>query len=110
VRAFTGELPVIAVGAEYLRIISWNFVFVGIEFTCSSLFQALGNTWPALLSRALRLVAFAVPAIWLSHQPGFQLADVWYLSVATVVLQAIVSLALLRMQLRQRLQFKSRMS
>ncbi len=103
VRAFTNEGPVIAVGEEYLRIISWNFVGMGIIFTCSSLFQALGNTWPALASTALRLVIFAVPAVWLSRQPGFQLAHLWYLSVATVVLQAVVSYVLLRMQFRERL-------
>ena len=103
VRAFTDDAQVIAVGAEYLRIISWNFVGIGLVFTCSSLFQGLGNTWPSLLSSALRLVTFALPAIWLSRQPGFQLAHVWYLSVATVVLQAVVSLALLRVQFRDRL-------
>jgi MATE family, multidrug efflux pump len=107
VRIFTDDLPVIAVGAEYLHIISWNFVGMGIVFTCSSLFQALGNTWPALLSTAMRLVTFAIPAIWISRQPGFQLAQVWYLSVATVILQAILSLVLLRMQFRERLRFTS---
>jgi Na+-driven multidrug efflux pump len=103
VRAFTDDAQVIAVGAEYLRIISWNFVGIGLVFTCSSLFQALGNTWPSLLSMSVRLVTFALPAIWLSRQPGFQLVHVWYLSVATVVLQAVVSLVLLRMQFRERL-------
>ena len=103
VHAFTGDPQVIAVGTEYLRIISWNFVGIGLVFTCSSLFQALGNTWPSLLSTALRLVTFALPAIWLSRQPGFELAHVWYLSVTTVVLQAVVSLLLLRREFRDRL-------
>ncbi len=106
VRAFTNEGPVIAVGAEYLRIISWNFVGVGLVFTCSSLFQALGNTWPALASTSLRLVIFALPAIWLSRQPGFQLAHLWYLSVATVIVQAIVSFTLLQWQFRKRLDWE----
>jgi putative MATE family efflux protein len=105
VRAFTDELPVIAVGTEYLRIISWNFVGMGLIFTCSGLFQALGNTWPAMASTAARLVIFALPAVWLSHQPGFQLAQLWYLSVATVVVQAILSVVLLQIQFRKRLAF-----
>ncbi len=33
----------------------------------------------------------------------FELADIWHLSVATVAVQAIVSLLLLRTELRQRL-------
>jgi len=44
-----------------------------------------------------------VPAVWLSSRPGFELADIWHLSVATVAVQAIVSLLLLRTELRQRL-------
>ena len=58
VRAFTNDPHVIQVGVQYLRIISWNFVATGIIFTCSGLFQAIGNTWPALLSSATRILPF----------------------------------------------------
>jgi putative MATE family efflux protein len=102
-RPFTQDAAVIEVASQFLRIISWNFAGIGLVLTCSSLFQALGNTWPSLLSSGVRIFTFAGPALWLSTQPGFQLASVWYLSVATVVLQAIVSLSLLRWQFRTRL-------
>jgi putative MATE family efflux protein len=100
---FTADPEVVAVAAQFLRVISWNFVAIGVVFTCSSHFQALGNTWPALASSALRLLIFAVPAVWLSRQPGFQLAHVWYTSVATVFVQAAVSLVLLRREFGRRL-------
>lgn len=103
IRAFTSEAEAVAVGAQFLGIISWNFVAIGLVFTCSSLFQALGNTWPSLISTAMRLLTFAIPAVWLSRQPGFQLRHVWYLSVATVLLQAAFSLLLLRREFRARL-------
>jgi hypothetical protein len=48
-------------------------------------------------------LTFVVPAIWLSRRPGFQLVDTWHLSVASVYLQAIVSLLLIRWQLAVRL-------
>ena len=105
IRVFTAEPGVIAVAAQFLHVISWNFFAMGIVFTCSSLFQALGNTWPALLSTGIRLVTYAIPAIWLSRQPGFQLVHLWYLSVVTVLLQAAISVALLLMQFRARLAF-----
>jgi putative MATE family efflux protein len=104
IRVFTSEPEVIAVATQFLHIISWNFVAMGIVFTCSSLFQALGNTWPALASTALRLAIFAIPAIWLSRQPGFQLVHVWYLSVGTVLVQAIASFTLLQREFLRRLQ------
>jgi len=40
---------------------------------------------------------------WWAQQPGFALVDVWYLSVASVGLQAGVSLLMLRRQFRLRL-------
>ena len=103
IRAFTKDPAVILVGADYLRIISWNFVAQGLIFTCSGLFQALGNTVPALLSSVTRVVTFVLPALWLSTRPGFEIRHIWYVSVATVTLQALLSLWLLRRELRIRL-------
>lgn len=103
VRVFSRDPEVLAVGAEFLSIISWNFVASGIIFTCSGMFQALGNTVPSLASSASRIVSFALPAIWLSARPGFELRHIWYLSVATVLLQMTLSLLLLRREYRRRL-------
>jgi putative MATE family efflux protein len=103
IRLFTQQPAAVAVGAGYLRIISWNFVATGIIFTCSGMFQALGNTWPSLLSSASRLVTFVLPAWLLSLQPHFTLTQVWYLSVATVTLQALTSLTLLLREMRRSL-------
>lgn len=105
VGGFTNDPAVLAVGTEYLRILSWNFVGMGIVFTCSGLFQALGNTWPALLSSAGRLLTFVLPAVWLAAQPGTRLEHFWYLSVASVALQAGVSWWLLQGEFRRRLAF-----
>ena len=101
--AFTRAPEVVAVGGPYLRIISWNFIATGLIFTCSGLFQALGNTWPSLLSSASRLLTFVLPAVLLSRQPHFALTQVWYLSVATVTLQALTSLTLLVREFRRKL-------
>jgi len=103
IECFTRQADAVAVGATYLRVISWNFVATGLIFTCSGLFQALGNTWPSLLSSGSRLLTFVLPAVWLSRLPHFTLMQVWYLSVATVTLQALTSLALLRREFRRRL-------
>jgi putative MATE family efflux protein len=104
VGGFTQDQKVISIAAEFLRYISWNFVASGLVFTCSGMFQALGNTVPSLLSSASRLLTFVLPALWLSRQPGLELRHVWMLSMASVALQAVFSLWLLRGQLRQRLQ------
>src|SRR3954470_7970247 len=101
IRFFTGDAEAVSFGGEYLRIISWNFIATGIIYSCSSVFQALGNTLPSLLSSASRLVTFILPMLWLASRPGFRVQEVWYLSVATVALQAVTSLTLVLRELRR---------
>jgi MATE family, multidrug efflux pump len=103
VRVFNADPTVVRFGAEYLRIVSWNFVASGLVFVTSSVFQGLGNTLPALGSSALRLLLFALPAYALSQRPGFEMRHVWYLSVASVTLQLCLNLWLLRREIRLRL-------
>jgi putative MATE family efflux protein len=96
--AFSSDPQVVAFGAEYLRIISWNFVASGLVFVGSSTMQGLGNTRPALMASSLRLVLFAAPAFWLSRQPYFEMRHVWYLSLASVFIHAVVLMWLVRRQ------------
>ena len=105
ISAFTHDAVVIDYTFGFLSMISWNFIAVGLVFCCSSMFQALGNTWPSLISVATRLATFAIPAYWISRQPGFQIEQIWLLSVVTVWLQAVLSFLLVRQQFRSRLAF-----
>jgi putative MATE family efflux protein len=103
VRPFTDDPAVQQVAVVYLQVASYYFVSQGLIFTCSSMFQGLGDTRPALFSTMTRLVTFVPPALWLSTEPGFQLEHMWYLSVGTVTLQAIASVLLLLRHFRRRL-------
>ena len=100
---FTHDEEVVAIGATMLMITSWNFAANGIIFSCSSMFQGLGNTWPTIGSSIIRVFVFIVPALWLSMQPHFELVHVWYLSVCSMFLQALVSYTLLRREFRRKL-------
>jgi putative MATE family efflux protein len=100
---FTRDPETIAVGALFLRMISLNLVAQGLIYVCSSMFQGLGNTRPALLSSAARLIVYSLPLIWLSARPSFRIEQAWYLSIATTTLQAALSLWLLRREFRKRL-------
>jgi putative MATE family efflux protein len=104
VGAFNADEESIVVAALFLQLISWNFVAQGLIFTCSSMFQGLGNTVPSLISSASRLFLFAIPVLWLSTRPDFRIEQVWYLSIASATLQAMVSLWLLRRELDKKLQ------
>jgi putative MATE family efflux protein len=105
VRFFNADATVVAFGAEYLRIVSLTFVASGLVLVSSSVFQGMGNTLPPLASSALRLLLFALPAYVLAARPGFEMRHVWYLSVASVALQALLNLLLLRLEFRRKLAF-----
>jgi putative MATE family efflux protein len=105
IRAFSNDPHVIEFGSDYLRIAALNFLAAGIVFTTSSIFQGIGNTWPPLFSSATRLFLFVLPALLLARTPGFEIKHVWYLSVASQLIQACINLLLLRHEMRKKLNF-----
>ena len=105
IRLFSSDPQVIAVGSDYLRIISWTFVASGIIFVNASIFQAMGNTIPPLIASFARLVLVGVPVFAVAQRPGFNLRWIWYLSVASVVAQLAMNLLLLKREFRARLRF-----
>jgi len=105
VGVFSSDPQVIAVGEEYLHIIAFNFVASGIVFVSSSMFQAMGNTIPSLITSAARIGIVAVPVLLLAQTPGFALRWIWYISAGAVVVQLAINLWLLQREFRVRLNF-----
>ena len=105
IRIFSSDPAVIGVASVYLRIVSWNFVASGLIFVASSMFQAMGNTIPSLVTSGVRILVVAIPAYLLSRVAGFQLDWIWYLSVGSVFLQLTLSMLLLRREFGKRLAF-----
>jgi len=100
---FTEELEVIEVGSVFLQLISLNFIAQGIVFSCSGIFQGLGNTRPAMLSSTVRILVFLPLAVYLKYQPDFTINQVWWVSILSVTSQAVVSYLLVRREFRKRL-------
>ncbi|MCA1495347.1 MATE family efflux transporter [Bradyrhizobium sp. NBAIM14] len=99
---FSNDRETMEVAFLFLRIISLNMVAQGLIFTCSSMFQGLGNTRPVLLSSMTRVLTYSLPVLWLSTRPGFRIEHVWHLSIAATTLQAGLSLWLLRREFGKR--------
>ncbi len=102
---FSSDPVVVATAAEFLSVISFNFIASGIVFTCSGMFQAMGNTVPTVISSAVRLVLFVVPALWVSQRAGFSLTQLWHVSVAASSVHALFAVWLLRREAAKRLSF-----
>ncbi len=102
VNIFTDEPEVQLVAAVFLQIVSWNFVTQGIVFTASGVFQGLGNTRPALVSSLLRISLFVPMALYVSALDDYRIEHIWYVSVASVVVQACFSVWLVNREFRVR--------
>jgi Na+-driven multidrug efflux pump len=103
---FSDDPQVLVVGNEYLRIVAWNFVASGIIFVASSMFQAMGNTIPPLMTSIGRMIVVTVPVVLLPTMPGFALSWVWYLALCSTWLQLAAILMLLRREFGRRLTFE----
>ncbi|MDH5235422.1 MAG: MATE family efflux transporter, partial [Gemmatimonadota bacterium] len=102
VHGFSSDAAVLAVAAQFLAIVSWNFVASGVVFTCSGMFQALGNTVPTVISSATRLLIWLGPALWVTSAPDFQLRHLWYVGVGATNAHALFALWLLRREVAKR--------
>lgn len=103
IRIFTHEPQTIVVGELYLQLTSLGLVAYGMIYACSGVFLGLGNLRPSLLSSGVALLMFISVAATLSANPGFRIEHVWCLWTATITLQAIVSISLLRIEFHRRL-------
>jgi putative MATE family efflux protein len=103
VQIFSADPAVISVGEEYLHVVAFSFVGSGVNFVSSSMFQAMGNTIPSLVTSGFRIVLIAIPVLMLSSSPDFTLLWIWYISTAAVFVQLTMNLLLLRREFRRRL-------
>jgi len=100
---FSRQLDVVQVGTSYVRAISLTYVATAIIFSTASVFQGMGNTKPPFVSSAVRVLAFAIPVGLLSHTSSFNLGYVWYISAASIFLQALMNVVFLRQEMRKRM-------
>jgi putative MATE family efflux protein len=105
VQVFSNDPDVILVGTDYLKIVSWASVASGLIFVASSMFQAMGNTVPSLIVSGVRITMVATLTLILAPMPGFALRWLWYVSVGSVFVQLVLSLALLRREFSRRLRW-----
>ncbi|MBU2979304.1 MATE family efflux transporter [Alteromonas sp. C1M14] len=88
---FTQDPEVILVATGFLSMAAFNFIPAGYVLAASSVFQGLGNTLPSFYSSITRMGVFALPVIYLSLTQQLAIQEIWYLSVFSVYVQALMS-------------------
>src|SRR5206468_4163902 len=87
--------------------IGMRIIQAGLVFVASSTFQAMGNTIPSLIASVVRIALVAIPGVIISRLPGFELHWLWWLSVASVFVQLVLAMLLLRREFSLRLVWSS---
>lgn len=63
----------------------------------------MGNTMPSLIASVVRITLVAVPGVIAAGLPGFELRWLWWLSVASVLVQLVLAMVLLHREFARRL-------
>jgi hypothetical protein len=66
----------------------------------------MGNTIPSLVASGVRITLLSGIALVLAGMPGFQLRWIWYLSVATVLVQLALAMWFLSREFSRRLRWE----
>lgn len=92
---FDASEQMLRIGIPALRIISLCFVFAGFTIVCSSVFQALGNSFFSMIMSITRQLAVLLPAAYvLAHTIGLE--AVWYAFPIAEVFCLVIAVIMLR--------------
>ena len=92
---FDASEHMLRIGVPALRIISLCFVFAGFTIVCSSVFQALGNSFFSMIMSITRQLAVLLPAAYvLAHTIGLE--AVWYAFPVAEVFCLVIAVIMLR--------------
>ena len=89
-----GDATVIAEGTRFIRIVSWSFGFLGLQFALAGVLRASGNMMAAMMISLLSLWVLRFPMAYvLAARSGLGLDGLWWAfpasNVATAVIAAI---------------------
>jgi len=92
VRIFTGEPPVVAEGARYLRIVGLSFVPLGLIFVLGGVLRGAGDTMATMVITFLTMWVARLPVAWyLSYGLGWGVAGTWWAVVFSTVVGLILN-------------------
>jgi len=92
VSAFNNHPEVVGFGVDYIRIIAWTYVFIGIGIPIAGAFLGSGHAFPAMAITLLRVIVLAVPLAFVFSR-FYSLNGVWIGIAVSTVTSGFVSMA-----------------
>lgn len=91
IRAFDDAPGVVAIGASYLRTVSFFYVFVGLAIVFSRCLEGAGETVPPMVFTIVTLWGLQVPlAFWLSRTMEPAYLGVWWAIAAAFTVHGLL--------------------
>lgn len=97
---FTEDAALVESGTRALKIIVITLPIVGFQVISSGLYQALGKVWPSIFLAISRQVLFLIPFV-LVLPSYYGLDGIWYSFPAADILAAVVTVFMLRYEIRK---------
>lgn len=93
-RIFTSDEQVLALGEEYLRIVSIGYAAFSLMFVFNSLIRGAGDTVPGMFFSAFNLWGVRVPlARWISSMPHLGSRGIWIATAISSYVGALISMS-----------------
>jgi Na+-driven multidrug efflux pump len=84
--------PVIAEGAHLIRIISWSFGFIGLQFALLGVLRAAGEMIPAMLTSLVSLWVLQIPLAYvLSKHTSLSTDGLWWAMPTSNVASSLIA-------------------
>ncbi len=99
-RAFGNDPAIVHMGAEYLRINSWVYAFVGWSIMLSAGFQGLGKSYLAMICQLWRTLVVKVPLAYLLAA-FYGVTGVWWSFPISSLSAVALAAALMSLVLRR---------
>ncbi|NCP67791.1 MATE family efflux transporter [Candidatus Peregrinibacteria bacterium] len=100
IAAFTMDALVIKYSLQYLVIVAGTYGLLAVGMVVSSVFQAIGKSWPGFWLFFVKFMVISVPlSYWVTQVLDLPIIAVWMVIAFSNILMAIVGYIWLRIQL-----------
>lgn len=91
-RAFLSDPTVIAIGAEYLRIVGFTYLLYAVLFTSNGVINGAGHTFSTTLISVISLWGIRLPLAYLLAHELHHETGIWYAMLLSVACGMVLSL------------------
>ncbi|SJZ37462.1 MATE family efflux transporter [Selenihalanaerobacter shriftii] len=91
IQIFNDNSEVVLIGSEYLKFLSFSFIFIGTMFIVNGIFRGAGNTVLPMVFSLVSLLVLRVPLATILAKFKFGLSGVWWAILISNLVSGLVA-------------------